>query len=177
MFRLLIAEAEKAAKALEVAALKSPLAQASLIETRNLIAEATRSIKKIESGRLALHGSGDEPSVTSDSPVNHFQSSHEPNNSKTVLDEQIANSSLLVTSDQRSGEDEVGHGYPSPCLELDDIREDSGVKDLQVDQPKINGAISYREGTAESEKGEGTRSATKTKRWVCGRLQVEVDDE
>lgn len=46
--RLLIAEAENAAKALELAASKSPLAQASLIETRKLIAEAIQSIESIE---------------------------------------------------------------------------------------------------------------------------------
>ncbi|XP_074375816.1 uncharacterized protein LOC141717577 isoform X2 [Apium graveolens] len=46
--KLLIAEAEKAAKALELAATKSPLAQASLIETRKLIAEAIQSIESIE---------------------------------------------------------------------------------------------------------------------------------
>lgn len=48
--RLLIAEAEKAAKALEVAAKKSPTAHASLIESRKLIAEAVQSIMSIEKG-------------------------------------------------------------------------------------------------------------------------------
>ncbi|CAL5382937.1 unnamed protein product [Camellia sinensis] len=43
--KLLIAEGEKAAKALEAAATKSPPAQASLIETRNLIAKAIQSIE------------------------------------------------------------------------------------------------------------------------------------
>ncbi|WOH04117.1 hypothetical protein DCAR_0623525 [Daucus carota subsp. sativus] len=46
--KLLIAEAENAAKALELAASKSPLAQASLIETRKLIDEAIQSIESIE---------------------------------------------------------------------------------------------------------------------------------
>ncbi|KAK1358568.1 IENR2 domain-containing protein [Heracleum sosnowskyi] len=46
--KLLIVEAEKAAKALELAAAKSPLAQASLFETRKLIAEAIQSIESIE---------------------------------------------------------------------------------------------------------------------------------
>ncbi|MED6150053.1 hypothetical protein PIB30_118881 [Stylosanthes scabra] len=45
--RLLIAEAEKAAKALEVAATKSPIAQASLRESRRLIAEAIQSLESI----------------------------------------------------------------------------------------------------------------------------------
>ncbi|KAJ7951422.1 Muscle M-line assembly protein unc-89, putative isoform 2 [Quillaja saponaria] len=50
--RLLIAEAEKAAKALEVAATKSPTAQASLFEARKLIAEAVQSIKSIETQQM-----------------------------------------------------------------------------------------------------------------------------
>lgn len=48
--RLLIAEAQKAAKALEVAATKSPTALASLVESRKLIAEAVQSIMSIEKG-------------------------------------------------------------------------------------------------------------------------------
>lgn len=50
--RLLIAEAEKAAKALEVAATKSPIARASLMETRKLIAEAVQLIESIEMGQV-----------------------------------------------------------------------------------------------------------------------------
>ncbi|KAG6484974.1 hypothetical protein ZIOFF_053499 [Zingiber officinale] len=46
----LIVEAEKVAKTLEMAAPKSSLAQASLMETRMLIAEARRSIGIIEAG-------------------------------------------------------------------------------------------------------------------------------
>lgn len=48
---MLIAEAEKAAKALEIAAKNSPLAQASIIETRKLIAEAIQSISSIGEGQ------------------------------------------------------------------------------------------------------------------------------
>ncbi|XP_057548547.1 uncharacterized protein LOC130826934 isoform X2 [Amaranthus tricolor] len=51
--KLLIAKARKAAKALEIAALKSPVAQASLVEARNLIAEATRSIESIVNEKVA----------------------------------------------------------------------------------------------------------------------------
>ncbi|XP_010542348.1 PREDICTED: uncharacterized protein LOC104815594 [Tarenaya hassleriana] len=46
--RELIAEAENAAKALELAAMKNPVAQASLLESRKLIAEATQLIESIE---------------------------------------------------------------------------------------------------------------------------------
>ncbi|CAI0418830.1 unnamed protein product [Linum tenue] len=52
--RLLIAEAEKAAKVLEVAAAESPIARASLIETRKLIAEAIQSIESVDRGDVDL---------------------------------------------------------------------------------------------------------------------------
>lgn len=47
---VLIGEAQRAAEALEAAAAKSPMAQASLIETRKLIAEAMSYIKSVEMG-------------------------------------------------------------------------------------------------------------------------------
>uniref|UniRef100_A0A2P2ILX3 Uncharacterized protein MANES_04G151600 n=2 Tax=Rhizophora mucronata TaxID=61149 RepID=A0A2P2ILX3_RHIMU len=50
--RLLIAEAEKAARALEVAATRSPLVRASLLETRRLIAEAIQSIESVDPGNF-----------------------------------------------------------------------------------------------------------------------------
>ncbi|GAB4849975.1 hypothetical protein Ancab_029274 [Ancistrocladus abbreviatus] len=53
--KLLIAEAEKAAKALEVAARKNPIARASLTEARKLIAEAVHSIESIEKGQFSSH--------------------------------------------------------------------------------------------------------------------------
>lgn len=48
--RLLIAVAEKAAKVLEVAAVRSPTARTALLETKSLIAEAIRSIETIDRG-------------------------------------------------------------------------------------------------------------------------------
>lgn len=62
--RLLIAEAEKAAKALEVAATKSPIARASLIETRKLIAEAVQLIESIESGQISSQENDKYPPST-----------------------------------------------------------------------------------------------------------------
>ncbi|XP_021294302.1 uncharacterized protein LOC110424123 [Herrania umbratica] len=71
--RLLIAEAEKAAKALEVAAVKSPVARASLIETRKLIAEAIQSIESIESGQVTSDENGGYVSVDSAEPVSQVE--------------------------------------------------------------------------------------------------------
>ncbi|XVE51771.1 hypothetical protein DITRI_Ditri02bG0067700 [Diplodiscus trichospermus] len=63
--RLLIAEAEKAAKTLEVAAVKSPVARASLIKTKKLIEEAIQSIESIERGQVTSDENGGYVSVDS----------------------------------------------------------------------------------------------------------------
>ncbi|GMP32657.1 hypothetical protein CsSME_00006321 [Camellia sinensis var. sinensis] len=68
--KLLKAEAEKAAKAFEAAATKSPLAQASLIETRNVIAKA---IQSIEIGQIDSHGNGRHPSIALAELVNQAE--------------------------------------------------------------------------------------------------------
>ncbi|RRT72875.1 hypothetical protein B296_00015326 [Ensete ventricosum] len=75
MPRLLIAEAEKAVQALELAALTNPVAQASLLETRKLIAEATWSIKNIERGQLTSQGTRDQTFSDSVRPINHLKNS------------------------------------------------------------------------------------------------------
>ncbi|KAM2208490.1 hypothetical protein ACFXTI_024481 [Malus domestica] len=62
--RLLIAEAEKAAMALEVAATKSPVARASLVETRQLIAEAIQFIESIGTAQISS-SENEDPSVAS----------------------------------------------------------------------------------------------------------------
>lgn len=61
--KALIAEAEKAAEALEMAAHYSPVAQASLIETRKLISEAIRSIESIEKEVAVTDGNLSPPST------------------------------------------------------------------------------------------------------------------
>ncbi|XP_019193234.1 PREDICTED: uncharacterized protein LOC109187488 [Ipomoea nil] len=67
--KLLIAEAEKAAKALEIAATKSPVAKASLIESRELIAEAIRYIESIDIGDVYSVENGTEYSLTPTEPA------------------------------------------------------------------------------------------------------------
>ncbi|XP_060206044.1 uncharacterized protein LOC132633562 isoform X1 [Lycium barbarum] len=61
--KALIAEAEKAAEALEVAAQSSPVAQASLVETRKLISEAIQSIESIETEVAVIDGNLSPPST------------------------------------------------------------------------------------------------------------------
>ncbi|KAI8027794.1 Protein WVD2-like 7 [Camellia lanceoleosa] len=73
--KLLIAEGENAAKALEAATTKSPLAQASLIETRNLIAKV---IQSIEIGQIDSHGNGRHPSIALAELVNQAEKENNP---------------------------------------------------------------------------------------------------
>lgn len=73
----MIAEAEKAAKALEVAAKKSPIAHASLIEARKLIAEAVQSIMSIEKGEE--ESQNDEKSTSLDLEGEMVAEIEEPN--------------------------------------------------------------------------------------------------
>uniref|UniRef100_A0A7N0TYS4 Nuclease associated modular domain-containing protein n=1 Tax=Kalanchoe fedtschenkoi TaxID=63787 RepID=A0A7N0TYS4_KALFE len=63
--RLMIAEAEKAAKALEATALTNPHSMASLIETRKLINEAIQSIQSIDANLVPSLDSSAEPSSES----------------------------------------------------------------------------------------------------------------
>lgn len=200
--KLLIAEAEKAAKALEVAALKSPLARASLLETRMLIAEATRSIESIESSQMLPQDTGDEPLGTSGASVNHVQTNVElpqsdtDSDDYTVSEEQKVNGSTIFHSDDESGDEEFDYDRLTlqNALELQKpsstsvvpnyVREDSIKEDLQIGQSSINGSVEHESFSLEKEE-EGSRtskggersltSATKTKKWVCGRL-VEVED-
>lgn len=71
--RLLITEALKAAKSLELAAMKSPIAQASLMETRKLIDEAIQSIESIENGQITSYVNGEYPSTASADLVSQVQ--------------------------------------------------------------------------------------------------------
>ncbi|KAL3528533.1 hypothetical protein ACH5RR_007855 [Cinchona calisaya] len=78
--KLLIAEAEKAAKSLEVAAKKSPVARASLVETRKLIAEAIRCISSIDGGQEDSQNDGSiSPDLSSLTELEMSANSEDPN--------------------------------------------------------------------------------------------------
>ncbi|KAG8380225.1 hypothetical protein BUALT_Bualt07G0171200 [Buddleja alternifolia] len=67
--KLMIAEAEKASEALEIAAKNSPIAQASLTESRKLIAEAIQVIESIENEDTISLENDDDLSENSAEPV------------------------------------------------------------------------------------------------------------
>uniref|UniRef100_A0A1D1YID1 Nudix hydrolase 13, mitochondrial n=1 Tax=Anthurium amnicola TaxID=1678845 RepID=A0A1D1YID1_9ARAE len=103
--KLLIAEAEEAAKALELAALTSPLARASLLETRKLIAEAIRAIERIESGQLTSQESEDSKSLCWGKPVNYSPTGPEAFVTDTSADGRQVNGTPVLSSNLKSDDD------------------------------------------------------------------------
>ncbi|XP_078448003.1 muscle M-line assembly protein [Wolffia australiana] len=152
--RLLIAEAEKAAKALEIVALKSPLARASLLETRRLIAEATQ----------ALERAGQPPLPTPPENPNGSQSYHSVQQrvngtpSKTLISDLPSEEADDLDLDLELGDLLTG-GEPIPPSDLPASSSEETFADF-----------SSRSGDAPSPPAETRR------RWVRGRL-VDVDDE
>ncbi|XP_010680818.2 uncharacterized protein LOC104895876 isoform X2 [Beta vulgaris subsp. vulgaris] len=106
--KLLIAEAEKAAKALEIAATRSPVARASLIEARKLILEATQSIESIENEQIT---SVDDLTL---GPQNHAQKNEHP----------LTNGGSVQKSDGQNPDSSV---YKMPMLEELDMNHHKGV--------------------------------------------------
>lgn len=138
--RLLIAEAEKAAMALEASATKSPVARASLIETRQLIAEAIRSIDSIETMQFSSH-ENEEPSVTSSEVI----SQREKENwfwGHTEADNGKINGTLTFSSDENEKP-----SVPSNEV-ISQVKKETGICGLtEADNGKVNGteAFSFHE--------------------------------
>ncbi|XP_073105089.1 uncharacterized protein [Elaeis guineensis] len=175
--KLLIAEAEKAAKALELAALKSPLAQASLLETRKLIAEATRSMEKIENGQLTSQDVGDDASFSSGGPTENLHINQRTQSHDEFLDERLVNGMHLLTSGDSNHRDFdfkkftlqnalngrepltaekcTENSSDVICGDLSSqsryVRNELEVNNLQVDQLTVNGSVSYDKFTASRE--------------------------
>eukprot|EP00262_Sarcandra_glabra_P000823 TRINITY_DN1088_c0_g1_i1.p1 TRINITY_DN1088_c0_g1~~TRINITY_DN1088_c0_g1_i1.p1 ORF type:complete len:440 (-),score=90.11 TRINITY_DN1088_c0_g1_i1:246-1565(-) len=179
--KLLIAEAEKAAKALEVAAMKSPLARASLLETRKLIAEATRSIESIEMGQSAsLDSQKAETSSNSNEPINHFNEGADTANADPILYTSEPNGTQLLPLSNRDYEDfdfdkftlqsilngtdplqtsqsEKMHfaegilDYVPSSLHPDVMVEQSDTTPSQVIPPDVNGTTKYEKAASEGE--------------------------
>ncbi|KAJ0242348.1 hypothetical protein HA466_0208250 [Hirschfeldia incana] len=171
--RLLISEAEKAAKVLEVAAMTSPVAQASLLESRKLIAEATQLIESLETSQVASDEDGSE-SETED--TNHQEQPREVNGTHTFP---INGESLhfnMRCSDLPT--------FNTEGTALGVIQQPNGTR---VDPPpESTGAIKHTESShlpngydvchGVGEKAEESlESGNVTKKWVRGRL-VEVTE-
>ncbi|KAI3984492.1 hypothetical protein MKX01_033985 [Papaver californicum] len=200
--KLLIAEAEKAAKALEVAATKSPLALASLMETRKLIAEATRSIQAAESGQISYVGNKKDSS-SFDLNNDLLEDERGEKDGKMPSPDQKEVNGTHVYSDAIS-DFEFGNFDLEDMLDSDELLEMEGLDDDDDDfvpaQLKVNGfshkhvakselAVPFEElqeaiksqSTAQevpvSNKAEkSSNNTTIKKKWIRGRL-VEVEGD
>ncbi|KAE8722909.1 peroxisome bioproteinsis protein 2 [Hibiscus syriacus] len=198
--RLLIAEAEEAAKALEVAAIKSPVAQASLVETRKLIAEAIRSIESIEIGQIASNENTRYISVDSVEPVSQVENKMQIGNirsNEAEPKEVNGNQSLSFSKHEEfnlpsfifpkmvNGDSDVqlasSNNHSSSTLGFDTLIKSDSSK--QHNPLETNGAIEHEKnppvnGTKVQLKDYGVPSiaVAVTKKWVRGKL-VEVTEE
>ncbi|XP_041001741.1 uncharacterized protein LOC121247461 [Juglans microcarpa x Juglans regia] len=195
--RLLIVEAEKAAKALEVAAMKSPVARASLMETRKLIAEAIQLIESVETGQNTSHEDGGYPSVASKGLIGQVEKDRsekievlnqaEP---REVIgapmvqrkDEDL-NFRKFALHDLLNSEDELFptsfSGSGSSPFSFESLMKQSGSINRH-DQPKLNQHSDYgRRPLPNGDKVESLKEETRSesvaviKKWVRGRL-IEV---
>ncbi|RDY06451.1 hypothetical protein CR513_09563, partial [Mucuna pruriens] len=191
--RLLIAEAEKAAKALEVAATKSPIAQSSLIETRKLIAEAIQSLQSIDTQAIT---DSNVPSVGLSEVNKEKGSAFEVLNHSQIA--QVNGHTTLPSSDYKFSEDfgkvslaktvngdpelHVTNGYAalpsslnsqinesSPSNQQREVEQDQRSEYKTDPSPTVMGIQSLEDETV-------SRSPIVTKKWVRGRL-VEVAEE
>lgn len=193
--RLLIADAEKAAKALEVAATKSPIAQASLIETRKLIAEAIQSLQSIDTRHITE--SNDSSMALSEVDEEKDAAFEVPNQSDMG---QVNGHKTLSANDYKFSEDfrrvslqkllnsdpefhlTTTNGCTSSQFGFDSQKSEPGSTNqpreaeqdqsinLKTDPPPNMEEIRSLEDNITS------RSLTVTKKWVRGRL-VEVVEE
>ncbi|KAJ6696055.1 NUMOD3 MOTIF FAMILY PROTEIN EXPRESSED [Salix koriyanagi] len=193
--RSLIVEAEKAANALEGAAMKSPIARASLAEARKLIAEAIQSIESVDRGNgvssdsisnvndrypsLALTElfSEDEKEINAGNESMDQAELGQVNGTmimETSKDEDL-NFSNLVSHDILNGQGGLlplsSSAYSLPSLTID--HSSSGK---QPDQAEPNGSLKSEKinspnGSRVQYVTEETASkSVATRKWVHGRL-------
>ncbi|XP_076888224.1 uncharacterized protein LOC143538589 [Bidens hawaiensis] len=156
---ILIGEAQRAAEALEAAAAMSPVAEASLIETRKLIAEAMSYIKSIETGNSgALEAGSDEEIVEG---VKEIERGERVNGYPSVEIEKLGETGLQANVNGSVHTDLSSSIAPSPS-----------PPSLSLPSPPPSPSLSLRSD------GEKQGKGGKGKRWVCGRLvEVEYQDE
>lgn len=159
--KLLIAEAEKAAQALEVAALTSLTARASLLESRKLIAEAIRSIERTEKGLLPSDNCI-SPNLDSTGDINNYDATIHGGSTRhhTVRDDvPHVNGDRQLTLIERSEsdfqfdkftmQDTLNGNVPSPCISGDsEISIERDRDELIMQQPLLVNHASDRLGMA-----------------------------
>ncbi|KAK8664474.1 hypothetical protein V6N13_084263 [Hibiscus sabdariffa] len=196
--RLLIAEAEKAAKAPEVAAMKSPVARASLIETRKLIAEAIQSIESIDIGEITPDENGGYISVDSVEPVSPMENKMQSENigmNQAEQKEVNGNQTLSITKHEEfnlpsfiipnivNGDRDDQLASPSTNNHSLSTLSFEAFSSKQLNQFETNNVTKHEKnppvnGTKVPLKADGvpSKAVAVTKKWVRGKL-VEVAEE
>ncbi|KAJ6715022.1 NUMOD3 MOTIF FAMILY PROTEIN EXPRESSED [Salix viminalis] len=194
--RSLIAEAEKAANTLEAAAVRSPIARASLIEARKLIAEAIQSIESVDTG-YSISNEIDrhpDPSLAPTKQISEVEKEINSGNRglgqaalgqvngtkilETSKDEDL-NFSNLAFHDILNGEKELRHlgssAYALPLLSAASLADHSS-SGKQPGQVEPNGSLKSEKinlpngSRVQFVKEETSSKPDTTKKWVRGRL-------
>ncbi|MFS7992107.1 putative nuclease associated modular domain 3 [Helianthus anomalus] len=163
---ILINEAQRAADALEAAAAKSPMAKASLIETRKLIAEAMSYIKSVEtvnSGSLGADSDEEEiaEGVKEIERVNGTPFVEIAKLGEVGLQAKVNGTARVDLSSSPSSSSSSSSSIDSV---LSSSSSSSSWSDLSLKRKEVK------------EDGEKKEKRGKGRRWVCGRL-VEDEDE
>ncbi|XP_057979955.1 uncharacterized protein LOC131165851 [Malania oleifera] len=200
--KLLIAEAEKAAKALEIAATRSSLARSSLMEARKLIDEAAQSIKTVERRQISSPEESTYNSLASPRLINYVEETNPRPEAVDQADHREVNDIQAI--DSNSSDDEEFHfgsytlqnllngseevlqtscqDYSLPQLGFGDLMKRSDSP-RQLVQLELNGNINSQKTpqpiqtiSQSTENGRAASSSvTTTKKWVRGRL-LEVSE-
>ncbi|KAJ6308686.1 hypothetical protein OIU76_018299 [Salix suchowensis] len=191
-----LAEAEKAANTLEAAAVRSPIARASLIEARKLIAEAIQSIESVDTG-YSISNEIDrhpDPSLAPTEQISEVEKEINSGNGglgqaalrqvngtkilETSKDEDL-NFSNLAFHDILNGEKELRHigssAYALPLLSAASLADHSS-SGKQPGQAEPNGSLKSEKinlpngSRVQFVKEETSSKPDTTKKWVRGRL-------
>nr|XP_043624087.1 uncharacterized protein LOC122595723 [Erigeron canadensis] len=160
---ILIGEAQRAAEALEAAAAKSPMAEASLVETRKLIAEAISYIKSIETGNSGcIQDSLEKEEIVED--VKELEEK-EVNGVATLglKDAEIAKFSELGL--ETNGIQHAGLSTSLSSTTTTSSVSSSSWSDLRLQTKEVKTDIDKHD------------RGGKGRRWVCGRLVEDEDEE
>nr|AAN08246.1 hypothetical protein [Oryza sativa Japonica Group] len=203
--RSLIAEAEKAANALETVASTSPFAQASLIEARKLVTEARLSLQHVDDEGPADSASDD---ASQDSGASDLHNHDMANQNDVIKQENKPVNGMELPPSNVNGRDfyfdvstltetdhlrdyqriensmERAYLLPSASSAIQDVNENHRMKDFNAHQLMVNDesitidqiASEVAEIYPDEPQEDDTLPVQKSKmRWVRGRL-VEVEE-
>lgn len=156
----MIAEAEKAAKALEATEMKSPFAQASLMESRKLIAEAIQSLQSIDTKGITA---SNVPSVALAMANEENDTEFEVLSQSHMLP--INGKKMLSSSDYNKFSEDLGKCSSDQQMETE---KDQSSEYKTDPSPTVLGIQSIKNETQPK-----LPAAVVSKKWVRGRLVEE----